>query len=128
MELAVNMPEQEPQVGQAFWSTANTSASLTLSSAAITIESTKSRALPSCLPASMGPPDTKTTGMFRRMAAMSMPGVILSQLLMQIMASALWESEEHTSELQSRPHLVCRLLLEKKKDDEQREVKRVATF
>src|SRR3989442_7566002 len=26
-------------------------------------------------------------------------------------------SEEHTSELQSRPHLVCRLLLEKKKRD-----------
>src|SRR5690554_7598272 len=25
-------------------------------------------------------------------------------------------SEEHTSELQSRPHLVCRLLLEKKND------------
>src|SRR3989442_4603316 len=25
-------------------------------------------------------------------------------------------SEEHTSELQSRPHLVCRLLLEKKTD------------
>src|SRR3989442_8673230 len=29
-------------------------------------------------------------------------------------------SEEHTSELQSRPHLVCRLLLEKKKTDEHR--------
>src|SRR5690554_7020187 len=28
---------------------------------------------------------------------------------------ALTRSEEHTSELQSRPHLVCRLLLEKKK-------------
>src|SRR3989442_11246653 len=28
-------------------------------------------------------------------------------------------SEEHTSELQSRPHLVCRLLLEKKKLDEE---------
>src|SRR3989442_9007522 len=28
--------------------------------------------------------------------------------------SALLRSEEHTSELQSRPHLVCRLLLEKK--------------
>src|SRR5690554_7131982 len=28
-------------------------------------------------------------------------------------------SEEHTSELQSRPHLVCRLLLEKKKKKEQ---------
>src|SRR3989442_9712487 len=26
-------------------------------------------------------------------------------------------SEEHTSELQSRPHLVCRLLLEKKKNE-----------
>src|SRR5205809_6214713 len=30
-------------------------------------------------------------------------------------ASALKRSEEHTSELQSRLHLVCRLLLEKKK-------------
>ena len=36
----------------------------------------------------MGPPDTNTTGMFRRMAAISMPGVILSQLEMQTMASA----------------------------------------
>src|SRR3989442_6982067 len=30
-------------------------------------------------------------------------------------------SEEHTSELQSRPHLVCRLLLEKKKKERQRQ-------
>src|SRR5690554_7450390 len=30
-------------------------------------------------------------------------------------------SEEHTSELQSRPHLVCRLLLEKKKKQKIRE-------
>src|SRR5690554_7865456 len=29
-------------------------------------------------------------------------------------------SEEHTSELQSRPHLVCRLLLEKKKSKQQK--------
>src|SRR5690625_6649244 len=29
--------------------------------------------------------------------------------------SVIWRSEEHTSELQSRGHLVCRLLLEKKK-------------
>src|SRR5690554_7353814 len=29
-------------------------------------------------------------------------------------APAVPRSEEHTSELQSRPHLVCRLLLEKK--------------
>src|SRR3989442_11551485 len=31
-----------------------------------------------------------------------------------------WRSEEHTSELQSRPHLVCRLLLEKKKKKQDR--------
>src|SRR5690625_5519176 len=30
-------------------------------------------------------------------------------------AAHRWRSEEHTSELQSRGHLVCRLLLEKKK-------------
>src|SRR5258708_17894962 len=29
-----------------------------------------------------------------------------------------WRSEEHTSELQSPDHLVCRLLLEKKKDSQ----------
>src|SRR2546429_6269823 len=29
-----------------------------------------------------------------------------------------WRSEEHTSELQSRLHLVCRLLLENKKQDD----------
>src|SRR2546422_4232468 len=32
----------------------------------------------------------------------------------------LYRSEEHTSELQSRLHLVCRLLLEKKKKKKQR--------
>src|SRR2546421_9742238 len=32
-----------------------------------------------------------------------------------VVASALERSEEHTSELQSRSDLVCRLLLEKKK-------------
>src|SRR5690554_7612050 len=37
------------------------------------------------------------------------PVIVLLVLL------CLLRSEEHTSELQSRPHLVCRLLLEKKK-------------
>src|SRR3989442_11016081 len=32
------------------------------------------------------------------------------------LANDVQRSEEHTSELQSRPHLVCRLLLEKKKN------------
>src|SRR3989442_9722095 len=36
--------------------------------------------------------------------------VWLSEIMLQ-----QTRSEEHTSELQSRPHLVCRLLLEKKK-------------
>src|SRR5205814_8497804 len=34
-------------------------------------------------------------------------------------ARAAWRSEEHTSELQSLRHLVCRLLLEKKKRSKQ---------
>src|SRR2546429_6088475 len=34
-----------------------------------------------------------------------------------ITAFVFTRSEEHTSELQSRLHLVCRLLLEKKKND-----------
>ena len=40
------------------------------------------------LPASIGPPETNTVGMFRRSAAISMPGVILSQLEMHTRASA----------------------------------------
>src|SRR5687768_17694688 len=37
-------------------------------------------------------------------------------------AGLLLRSEEHTSELQSRLHLVCRLLLEKKKKKNKRQV------
>src|SRR5690554_8029755 len=43
------------------------------------------------------------------------PGHCSSLFLLSGQASGLKRSEEHTSELQSRPHLVCRLLLEKKK-------------
>src|SRR2546422_6736913 len=35
----------------------------------------------------------------------------------EISLAVVTRSEEHTSELQSRLHLVCRLLLEKKKND-----------
>ena len=38
----------------------------------------------------MGPPDTNTVGMSSRIAAISIPGVILSQLLMHTRASAMW--------------------------------------
>src|SRR3989442_426352 len=42
-------------------------------------------------------------------------GVVAAGLLRGRYSPAMVRSEEHTSELQSRPHLVCRLLLEKKK-------------
>src|SRR5690554_7378015 len=41
--------------------------------------------------------------------------LILGLLVWLLLKFHLRRSEEHTSELQSRPHLVCRLLLEKKK-------------
>src|SRR5437870_11077285 len=40
-----------------------------------------------------------------------------TQALCPLVAVQPVRSEEHTSELQSRGHLVCRLLLEKKKND-----------
>src|SRR5690554_7284504 len=40
----------------------------------------------------------------------------LRRLIIEV-AEEVDRSEEHTSELQSRPHLVCRLLLEKKKKE-----------
>ncbi|MNL16626.1 hypothetical protein D3C87_1376780 [compost metagenome] len=50
------------------------------------------------LPASMGPPETKITGMLMRRAAISIPGVILSQLEMQTMASAQWALTMYSTE------------------------------
>src|SRR5690349_23146072 len=41
---------------------------------------------------------------------------LASLILLAGSLSDRWRSEEHTSELQSRRDLVCRLLLEKKKD------------
>src|SRR3712207_8264099 len=46
-----------------------------------------------------------------------MAGVAIDSLLdMRILFSRIPRSEEHTSELQSRQYLVCRLLLVKKKN------------
>src|SRR3989442_9459432 len=44
--------------------------------------------------------------------------VVEKRLFGSLQTPARMRSEEHTSELQSRPHLVCRLLLEKKKKDD----------
>ena len=98
MELAVNMPEQEPQVGQALRSTSARSTSLTWSSAAMTMASIKSSERPKARPASMGPPDTNIAGIFKRMAAMSIPGVILSQLEIHTMASTVWALHMYSTE------------------------------
>src|SRR3989304_9366170 len=81
MELAVNIPEHDPQVGQAFFSTSLKYSSEILESPAITIASTKSRCLSPTNPASIGPPETKTAGIFSLIDAINIPGVILSQLL-----------------------------------------------
>ena len=105
IELAVNMPEQEPQVGQAFSSTCWRNWSVTEGSTALTMASTRSRrdsTVPSSptmtRPASIGPPETNTVGMLRRSAASSMPGVILSQLEMQTSASAWWALTMYSTE------------------------------
>src|SRR5690625_6744143 len=53
---------------------------------------------------------------FKKDLSIALPGLFLSGIGMFISAYhyLLQRSEEHTSELQSRGHLVCRLLLEKK--------------
>src|SRR5690606_9453483 len=100
MELAVNMPEQEPQVGQALRSYSSTISSVAVGSAAMTMASTRSSLCSESLvfPASIGPPETKIVGMFRRRAAISMPGVILSQLEMHTSASAQWALAMYSTE------------------------------
>jgi len=94
------MPEHEPQVGQALRSYSATFSSEALESAAITMASTRSRPWEASLvlPASIGPPETKITGMFRRRDAISMPGVILSQLEMHTIASAQWALTMYSTE------------------------------
>src|SRR3712207_8763208 len=48
-------------------------------------------------------------------------GEVAEELVRQPLVELDERSEEHTSELQSRQYLVCRLLLEKKKTDENKE-------
>src|SRR3712207_8185461 len=61
----------------------------------------------------------KHTAVFRLALGRTIPNVQASWVKMGLEAAAealRWgRSEEHTSELQSRQYLVCRLLLEKKK-------------
>src|SRR5690554_7477306 len=75
-------------------------------------------------------PDSKKTGVYDKIMATSYTflrpaATKQGELLFSVVGQKGWggeglpeRSEEHTSELQSRPHLVCRLLLEKKKTTE----------
>src|SRR2546430_10201194 len=58
------------------------------------------------------------TTLFRSTAAAAFVALfLLTRLLFLVVLSHLSRSEEHTSELQSQSNLVCRLLLEKKKQN-----------
>src|SRR5476651_2894310 len=62
--------------------------------------------------------DTATTEIYTLSLHDALPissGCIRSRPPSSSPNSCRWRSEEHTSELQSRQYLVCRLLLEKKK-------------
>src|SRR3989449_2331116 len=68
------------------------------------------------------------TTLFRSMGRALMSGARTGEMAALVGPSGLWaalgaagyqkRSEEHTSELQSRLHLVCRLLLEKKNNEQ----------
>src|SRR2546428_7041398 len=66
-------------------------------------------------------PPRSTLFPYRRSSDLSLPALTPSRLAVAATLGASWRSafirrsEEHTSELQSRSDLVCRLLLEKKK-------------
>src|SRR2546422_4197262 len=55
----------------------------------------------------------------------SSPNQEFTNLVAEVLMPCIWKyrSEEHTSELQSRLHLVCRLLLEKKKKKPVRQIR-----
>src|SRR5690348_17885102 len=55
----------------------------------------------------------------RRIQVMGLAGWVVGKVrpALLVLLGAVGRSEEHTSELQSPVHLVCRLLLEKKKNN-----------
>src|SRR5690625_6298483 len=77
-----------------------------VASAAV-ISAANARASPVVVVDSSGAPHPSTP--------MCRTGSPLNSLTVAVIACCSGRSEEHTSELQSRGHLVCRLLLEKKK-------------
>src|SRR2546429_4708940 len=70
------------------------------------------RTEPAALPMS---PSFKDCFNTRRMTALLEAPIAILIPISRVRCETEYRSEEHTSELQSRLHLVCRLLLEKKK-------------
>src|SRR2546422_1876792 len=60
-------------------------------------------------------PDIYVIGDAAYLEVAGAPLPMMAPVAIQMAETAVARSEEHTSELQSRLHLVCRLLLEKKK-------------
>ena len=93
IEFAVNIPLQLPPLGQALHSISCSLFSSILPSLNAPTASKaefKSKIVPSSsLPAFIGPPLTKIVGTFTRNAPISIPGTILSQFGIQIIASKL---------------------------------------
>src|SRR3989449_4402289 len=125
MVFAVNIPPHDPAPGQARRSTSSSSAASMRPAeysptASNTLTTVRSR--PAWCPGLIVPPYTNTAGMSMRAIAIMAPGMFLSHPPTTSRPSMLCaRSEEHTSELQSRLHLVCRLLLEKKKNNKKHE-------
>ena len=83
MEFAVYIPEQDPQVGHTFSSYSQSSSMLMVPAATLpTASNIEERLLflPFTCPANIGPPETKTVGIFNLAAAINRPGTFLSQL------------------------------------------------
>src|SRR5690348_18151443 len=67
-----------------------------------------------------GPPTVEVTPVLAKRLdlTVNLPGELRPYEVVAIYSKVVGRSEEHTSELQSPVHLVCRLLLEKKKTKE----------
>ena len=91
MLFAVNIPEQLPSPGQPEHSSSVSFSSLIFPALNCAIPSKmlmRSTVFPSLVfPAAIGPPETKMVGMLSLIAAISIPGIILSQLGMHIRPS-----------------------------------------
>ncbi len=99
MELAVYMPEQEPQVGHTFSSNSQSSSIDIVPAATLPTASNMEERLlfsPFTRPASIGPPEQKIVGILSLAAAIRSPGTFLSQLGTITSPSNPWANAMHS--------------------------------